>query len=60
MSKVVDIDRVQRALDRAAHNAQRGSSDVRAGKLLVGRNVTSGPFAPARGRARTHLKSKKK
>ena len=47
-SKVVDVDEVQRALDRAARNAQRGSSEVRAGKVLVGRDRASGQFVTAR------------
>jgi hypothetical protein len=39
MSKVVDIAKVQRALDRAARNAQSGSSDVRSGKYVAGRHA---------------------
>ena len=44
MSKVVDVEKVQRALDRAARNAKGGSSELRAGKLLVGRNAADGRF----------------
>ena len=44
MSKVVNVDKVQRALDRAARNAQRGSSEARAGRFTVGRNA-DGQFA---------------
>lgn len=44
MSKVVDKAKVQQALDRAARNATRGSSEVRAGKLLVGRDKVTGQF----------------
>ena len=35
--KVLDVDEVQRARDRAARNARHGSSELRAGKVLVGR-----------------------
>jgi hypothetical protein len=45
MQKVIDIRKVQHALDRAARNAKRGSSDVRAGKYLVGRNAERSQFA---------------
>jgi hypothetical protein len=38
MPKVVNVDKVQRALDRAARNAQRGSSEARAGRFTVVRN----------------------
>jgi hypothetical protein len=48
MSKVVDVSKVQQALDRAARNAQRGSSDVRAGKYLAGRNAESGQYVARR------------
>ncbi len=60
MSKVVDVSKVQQALDRAARNAQRGSSDVRAGKYLAGRNAASGQFTRARDSTGTHRTSKKK
>jgi hypothetical protein len=43
MSKaVVDIAEVQRALDRAARNAKRGPSELRAGRVLVGRGKGNG------------------
>ena len=45
MPKVVDVEKVQKALDRVARNAKRGSSELRAGKLLVGRNAADGRFA---------------
>ena len=48
MSKAIDVRKVQHALDRAARNAKRGSSDVRAGKFLVGRNAESGQFVSRR------------
>jgi hypothetical protein len=60
MSKVVDVDKVQRALDRAARNAQRGSSDVRAGKLLVGRNAAGGQFVTRRKNSATRVANRKK
>jgi hypothetical protein len=44
MQKVIDVRKVQHALDRAARNAKRGSSDVRAGKFLIGRNAEGGRF----------------
>ena len=60
MPKVVDVDKVQRALDRAARNAQRGASDVRAGKFLVGRNAKTGLFTTARNRTSGRTANKKK
>jgi hypothetical protein len=48
MQKVIDVRKVQHALDRAARNAKRGSSDVRAGKYLVGRNAESGRLVTRR------------
>jgi Flp pilus assembly protein TadG len=53
MPKVIDVSRVQDALDRAARNARRGSSDVRAGKFLVGRDAATGRFAERRDNAPT-------
>jgi hypothetical protein len=48
MQKIIDVRKVQHALDRAARNAKRGSSDVRAGKFLAGRNAESGQFVTRR------------
>lgn len=56
MAKVVDVDKVQRALDRAARNARRGSTDVRAGKFLVERDAANGKLATAREIGRTSKK----
>jgi len=60
MSKVVDVDKVQRALDRAARNAQRGSFDVRAGKFLAGRNAASGQVVMKREGASARPRKEKK
>jgi hypothetical protein len=59
MSKVVDKAKVQQALDRAARNAKRGSAEVRAGKLLVGRDSYSGQFV-TRGRDKVLVQSSAK
>jgi hypothetical protein len=34
MGRIIDIDQVQQALDRAAHDAKHGSADVRAGRFV--------------------------
>jgi hypothetical protein len=60
MSNVVDISKVQRALDRAARNAKRGSSEVRAGKVLVGRDAATGQFVVRRGRTSARPTQEKK
>jgi hypothetical protein len=36
MPRIVDVSRVQAALDRAARNAVHGSREVRAGRLVAG------------------------
>jgi hypothetical protein len=59
-SKIVDVAEVQRALDRAARNALRGSSDVRAGKVLIGRDKAGGQFAAARDKAPVRSRRGKK
>jgi hypothetical protein len=48
MPKVVDVTEVQQALDRAARKAKRGSSEVRAGKVLVGRHRSAEQWATRR------------
>jgi hypothetical protein len=50
-SRIVDVAEVQRALNRAARNAMRGSADVRAGRVLIGRNKAGGQFGTARAKA---------
>jgi len=45
MPKVVDTGKVQEALDRAARNAKRGSSAVRAGRFVAQRSAKDGRFA---------------
>ncbi len=57
MPKVIDIDKVQQALDRAARDGQRGAADIRAGKLLAGRNAASGKFTDS---TRSRPRRKKK
>jgi hypothetical protein len=59
-SKIVDIAEVQRALDRAARNAMRGSADVRAGKVLIGRNRAGGQLAVERGKVPVRARRGKK
>jgi hypothetical protein len=49
MPKVIDVDKIQQALDRAARNAQRGAAEIRAGKLLAGRNAATGKLTQVRG-----------
>jgi hypothetical protein len=34
MAKIIDVDEVQRELNRAAHDARRGPADVRAGRFV--------------------------
>jgi hypothetical protein len=48
--KVLDVDEVQRALDRAARNARYGSSEFRAGKVLVGREMARDQLVRTRRR----------
>jgi hypothetical protein len=35
MSRIIDVDKAQEALDRAARNALYGSRDVRAGRFMA-------------------------
>ena len=41
MGKIIDVDKAQQALDRAARNARSGSADVRAGRFVL-RDARSG------------------
>jgi hypothetical protein len=41
MGKIIDVDKAQEALDRAARNAGSGSAEVRAGRFVV-RDARSG------------------
>jgi hypothetical protein len=34
MRRIIDVDEVQRELDRAAHDAKHGTADVRAGRFV--------------------------
>jgi hypothetical protein len=36
MRRIIDVDEVQRELDRAAHDAKHGTADVRAGRNFLG------------------------
>lgn len=36
MGRIIDVAKVQEALDRAARNAVHGSQDVRAGRFVAG------------------------
>lgn len=35
MGKIIDVDKAQEALDRAARNARSGPADVRAGRFVL-------------------------
>lgn len=35
MGKIIDVDKAQEALDRAARHAQSGSAEVRAGRFVL-------------------------
>jgi len=43
MTKIIDVGKVQEALDRAARNAKHGSSDVRAGRFVAEKASASQP-----------------
>ncbi len=43
MGKIIDVDKAQQALDRAARNARSGPADVRAGRFVL-RDARSGQF----------------
>jgi KTSC domain-containing protein len=43
MGKIIDVDKVQEALNRAAHKAKHGSRDVRAGRFVAGAASASLP-----------------
>jgi hypothetical protein len=44
MGKIIDVDKAQEALNRAARNARSGSTEVRAGRFVM-RDATSGQIA---------------
>lgn len=46
MGKIIDVDKAQQALDRAARNARTGSDDVRAGRFVLS-DARRGRTAPA-------------
>ncbi|NJO24286.1 MAG: hypothetical protein HC868_16930 [Sphingomonadales bacterium] len=57
MGKIIDVDKAQEALDRAARNARRGSAEVRAGRFVLkdtgrGRIVVGDPKKGKPGAAR--------
>jgi hypothetical protein len=60
MTKVIDVDKVQEALDRAARNAKRGSSEVRAGRLVYRISKDGRIVGANRGLAASALPAKKK
>jgi len=43
MGKIIDVDKAQQALDRAARNARSGPADVRAGRFVL-RDARTGQF----------------
>lgn len=45
MGKIIDVDKAQQALDRAARNARSGPADVRAGRFVL-RDARSGRITP--------------
>jgi len=52
MRRIIDVDDVQRKLDRAAHDAKHGTADVRAGRFVhreaTAGKVTTGDRSPTR------------
>jgi hypothetical protein len=50
MARIIDVDKVQEALDRAADNALHGSRDVRAGRFVAGDASVSLPTGRRRVR----------
>ena len=53
MARIIDVDEVQKALDRAARNALHGSRDVRAGRFVAGGASASPPTRSRLARAHT-------
>jgi hypothetical protein len=49
MGEIIDVDKVQKQLDRAAHDAKHGPSVVRAGRF-VHRDPMDGKFTAIEGR----------
>lgn len=45
MGKIIDVDKAQEALDRAAQNARSGPEDVRAGRFVL-RDARRGRAVP--------------
>jgi hypothetical protein len=43
MGKIIDVEKAQQALDRAARNARSGPADVRAGRFVL-RDASTGRF----------------
>jgi hypothetical protein len=46
MRRIIEVDEVQRELDRAARDAKQGTADVRAGRFLHG--DAAGKFGPSK------------
>jgi hypothetical protein len=60
MSKVADKSKLQQALDGAAINAKRGSTELRAGRFVVGRDKVTGRFVMRRDDASVRSGARKK
>jgi hypothetical protein len=43
MGRIIDVDKVQEALNRAAHKAKHGPADVRAGRFVAGAGSAGQP-----------------
>lgn len=57
MGKIIDVDKAQEALDRAARNARSGPADVRAGRFVLrdarrGRIASGGAMKEKPGQVR--------
>lgn len=50
MTRIIDVSKVQEALDRAAHNAVHGPRDVRAGRFVAGDASVSLPDGKRKSR----------
>jgi hypothetical protein len=50
MTRIIDVSKVQEALDQAARDALHGSRDVRAGRFVAGDASVSLPWGKPRSR----------
>jgi len=53
MAKIIDVEEVQRELNRAARDATRGPRDVRAGRFVHANDRGDQPSAPGRQRGQS-------